>query len=355
MATLLHDNSVLIQTLIERLKASQGTELTTLYNELRASTGYVLQEYDGTINTMGQRDEISKLLANAMYGPVDGYSKQLLALCDQLSGDVAQLELNSLSSIPGMPGLIVPDTDKIIRQVHNRPLSIRNWRGELLLDPFIKDWETLTLTAANNAVLRSWREGQTIQQLTTALRGTRALNGADGIIGQYVKNADAIARTAIQHTATVARETFFDVNDDVVDKVQFVATLDNRTTAICRSLDGREFAINVGPRPPLHIRCRSTIIPVLADSALNDILREGETRASSDGYISSDETYYQWLLRQPDKQQDMIIGKNRGKLLRDGGLSAERFAALQLDRNFEPMTLEEMRKIAPEAFKRAGI
>ncbi|WP_413730805.1 minor capsid protein [Sodalis sp. RH22] len=355
MATLLHDNSILIQSLIERLKASQGTELTTLYNELRTSSGYVLQEYDGVINTMGQRDEISKQLAKAMYSPVDEYAKQLLDLCDQLSGDVAQLEHNSLASIPGMPGLVVPDTEKIIRQVHNRPMSIRNWRGELLLDPFIKDWESLTLTAANNAVLRAWREGQTIQQLTTALRGTRALKGADGIIGQYVKNADAIARTSIQHTATVAREAFFDANGDVVDKVQFVATLDSRTTAVCRSLDGREFHVNAGPRPPLHIRCRSTIIPVLADSALNDILSEGETQASAGGYVDSSETYYQWLSRQPDAQQDMILGKARATLLRDGGLSAEKFAALQLDKNFEALTLEQMRQLAPEAFNRAGI
>lgn len=355
MATLLHDNSILIQSLIERLKASQGTELTKIYNELRTSSGYVLQEYDGIINTMGQRDEISKLLAKAMYGPVGEYSKQLLDLCDQLSGDVAQLEHNSLASIPGMPGLVVPDTDKIIRQVHNRPMSIRNWRGELLLDPFIKDWESLTLTAANNAVLRAWREGQTIQQLTTTLRGTKALKGADGIIGQYVKNADAIARTAIQHTATVAREAFHQANGDVIIGEKIVATLDNRTTVICRSLDGKIYPLGVGPRPPFHLRCRTTFVPEMADSEFNNLLSEGETRASTNGPVSSDQTYYQWLERQPDEYQDKAIGKARAILLRDGGLSAEKFAALQLDKNFEPLTLEQMRQLAPEAFNRAGI
>ncbi|QWA09530.1 hypothetical protein GTU79_19510 [Sodalis ligni] len=353
--TQLHDNAVLIQSLIERVKAGQGKELQTLLKDLRSAAGDVLQDYDGIIGTMGERDEISKLLAKAMALPVDAYGQQLRDLCNQISGEVANLEYQSLMSIAGMPKLVIPDTDKIIRLLDNTPMSVRNWRGQLLLDPFIKDWETVTLTAANNAVLRAWNEGQTIQQLTTALRGTKKLNGADGIIGQYVQNADAIARTAIQHTSSVASEAFFAANGDVIEKVQFVATLDNKTTVICRSLDGTVYLINVGPRPPMHLRCRSKIVPVLADSALNDILTEGETRASANGYVPSSETYYQWLERQPDDYQDNAIGKTRATLLRDGGLSAEKFAALQLDKNFEPLTLDQMRQLAPEAFNRAGI
>lgn len=355
MAQSLHDNAVLIQSLIERIKAGQSGELKTLFNDLRSAAGDILQDYDGIIGTMGERDEISKLLAKAMALPVDAYSQQLRDLCNQISGEVVNLEYHSLMSIAGMPTLVIPDTDKVIRQLNNTPMSIRNWRGELMLDPFIKDWETATLTAANNAVLRAWSEGQTIQQLTTALRGTKKLNGADGIIGQYVQNADAIARTAIQHTSTVASEAFFAANDDVIEKVQFVATLDNQTTAICRSLDGNEYPVDSGPRPPMHIGCRSKTVPVLANSALNDILTEGETRASVNGYVPSNETYYEWLSRQDDAQQDLVLGKTRATLLRDGGLSAQQFAALQLDKNFQPLTLDQMRQLAPEAFNRAGV
>ncbi|WP_213993858.1 phage minor head protein [Sodalis sp. dw_96] len=351
MTQSLHDNAVLIQSLIERIKAGQSGELKTLFNDLRSAAGDILQDYDGIIGTMGQRDEISKLLAKAMELPVDAYGQQLRDLCNQISGEVVNLEYHSLMSVAGMPALVIPDTDKIIRQLDNTPMSIRNWRGELMLDPFIKDWETATLTAANNAVLRAWSEGQTIQQLTTMLRGTKKLYGADGIIGQYVQNADMIGRTAIQHTSSVAREAFYDANDDVIDKVRFVATLDNRTTAVCRSLDGTEYPINVGPRPPLHIGCRSTTRPVLDD----DTFSEGATRSSATGYVPANETYYQWLERQPDDYQDSAIGKMRATLLRDGGLSAQQFAALQLDKNFQPLTLDEMRQLAPNAFIRAGV
>jgi len=86
-----------------------------------------------------------------------------------------------------------------------------------------------------------------------------------------------------------------------------------------------------------------------------DFLDEGATRSSASGYVDGDLTYYEWLKTQPEAFQDSAIGPTRGKLLRDGGLTAEEFARLNLGRNFEPLTLEEMRKLEPTAFQRAGI
>jgi hypothetical protein len=53
--------------------------------------------------------------------------------------------------------------------------------------------------------------------------------------------------------------------------------------------------------------------------------------------------------------QDSIIGPTRGKLLRKGGLSSQRFAELQLSKNYKPLTLDEMKKLEPVAFEKAGI
>jgi hypothetical protein len=36
-------------------------------------------------------------------------------------------------------------------------------------------------------------------------------------------------------------------------------------------------------------------------------------------------------------------------------LTAERFASLQLDKNFKPLTLDQMKGLEPLAFERAGI
>jgi hypothetical protein len=105
--------------------------------------------------------------------------------------------------------------------------------------------------------------------------------------------------------------------------------------------------------PPLHIGCRSTTILKLAPEF--DWLNKGAQRASMNGPVPQDLTYYAWLKEQPEPFIREVIGPARTKLLLDGGLSAERFAALQLDRQFNPLTLIEMKKLEPLAFLKAGL
>ena len=71
--------------------------------------------------------------------------------------------------------------------------------------------------------------------------------------------------------------------------------------------------------------------------------------------VDANETYFSWLKKQPAGFQDAAIGPVRAKLLRDGGLSADRFAQMRLNKSFKPLTLAEMKKLEPLAFEKAGI
>ena len=55
----------------------------------------------------------------------------------------------------------------------------------------------------------------------------------------------------------------------VVEKYEFLAARDKRTSKLCRDLDGEMFELSeatVGVNyPPVHCNCRSTVIPVLED------------------------------------------------------------------------------------------
>jgi len=105
--------------------------------------------------------------------------------------------------------------------------------------------------------------------------------------------------------------------------------------------------------PPLHIGCRSTTVANVDPSL--DFLDEGATRSSEQGYVDADLSYYDWLKTQSAEFQNEAIGKSRATLFRDGGLSVDDFAALNLGRNFQPLTLAEMQKLEPLAFERAGL
>jgi len=121
---------------------------------------------------------------------------------------------------------------------------------------------------------------------------------------------------------------------------------------ICRSLDHRIFKVGEGRRPPFHINCRSTFILVLDPKYRG----KGNTdkRASYEG-VTDNKSYYEWLKTQPKTFQDDALGKTRAALFRDGGLSADDFAKLNLNKNFEPLTLDEMRAKNPTAFEKAGL
>ena len=72
-----------------------------------------------------------------------------------------------------------------------------------------------------------------------------------------------LVRTSINQVANAASQQVYEANQDITKKYRYVATLDTRTSAICRALDGREFEYGKGPKPPQHFNCRSTTVAVI--------------------------------------------------------------------------------------------
>ncbi len=247
--------------------------------------------------------------------------------------------------------------DSLIRAaINTQPLQVAGVDGGKLLKPFLNGWTRTEADRVTNAIRMGVVQGQTNAEITQAVRGTAAQNFTDGVLAVTNRSARAVVQTAVHHVATTARLETLKANADVVPGYRIVATLDRKTSVQCRSLDGREYAMGKGPVPPFHIHCRTTITPITRLSAL---FGRGATRAAvgadGGGQVSASLSYYQWLKTQPAPFQDAALGPVRGKLFRDGGLTAERFAALQLDKNFKPLTLEQLKKLEPLAFGLAGL
>ena len=73
----------------------------------------------------------------------------------------------------------------------------------------------------------------------------------------------ALVRTSINQVANTASQQVYEANQDITKRYRYVATLDTRTSSICRALDGREFEYGKGPMPPQHFNCRSTTVPII--------------------------------------------------------------------------------------------
>jgi SPP1 gp7 family putative phage head morphogenesis protein len=133
--------------------------------------------------------------------------------------------------------------------------------------------------------------------------------------GQLTQVADnqiiALVRTSINQVANAASQQVYEGNQDITKKYRYIATLDTRTSAICRALDGKEFEYGKGPMPPQHFNCRSTTVPVIDYKALDIPPPPEGKRASMDGPVPGNETYGQWLAKQPRTTQADALGPGK--------------------------------------------
>jgi len=236
-------------------------------------------------------------------------------------------------------------------------MSVQGLTSKPLLEPFIKDWTKDSINRVNNVIQQGFAQGKTVQQMSLEIRGTKQQKFKNGELAKINRSNWAIIRTAVQHVASVGRTETMRQNSDVVKGYEVVATLDNRTTATCRGLDGRKFKIGHGPLSPFHVGCRSTTVAVLDERF--DFLDQGAKRPAVGekkiGQVSADKIYYEWLKTQSAKFQNSVIGVTRGKLLRNGGLTADQFARWSIDEKFQPLTLDEMKAKRPEVFEEANV
>jgi len=160
------------------------------------------------------------------------------------------------------------------------------------------------------------------------------------------RGAQAMTRTAVNHTASLARQQMYEKNTDIIGSEQFSATLDGRTTPLCRALDGKKYPVGKAPVPgrDTHIGCRSTIIPVVKtwrELGIDIDEAPESTRASFDGQVPESTTYNEWLKGQDPKFQDSILGPGRGELFRQG-VPVDKFVDLESGRSFTLKELAQM-------------
>lgn len=356
MASLiLTDIAVQRQVLLERFKAAEVRKFTTILRQLDAE---IRRQLSGGRLTDFRRARLETQLAGmkqALIGQYKEYVDLLNADLQSLAVDTARFERATFAAYaPAGINIAMPAANQLWAAATADPLTMTGANGGSLLEAFMAQWAEGDAELVTNAVRMGYALGETNDQIIARIRGNASLNFADGVLAKSRSHAETVARTAIQHVANSARAQVWAANDDIIDEYEWVSTLDSRTTPTCRDRDGKRFPVGAGPLPPAHPNCRSTTVAVIKGE-FGRLLDEMDTRASVDGPVAANETYYEWLRRQSASFQDMALGPTRGKLFRDGGLSVEEFSRLQLGKNFEPLTLEQMRKLKPKAFQRAGL
>ena len=346
------DLAIRRQVLLERIKAGQFKDLNKVIGEVQklilAKVGALTQDLAGENRRFLNKwlGQIDSAILKEYKGGLKLFNLQL----EEVAGVFAAMEAGDVaSSITGTVKLKSPTPKQAFNLAKVQAMS---HSGETL-DQFVESLAGNETKRVVSMFRRGFYQGRTNQDLVRELVGTKANRFQDGLLSVSRRNAKTVVQTSIQHAASVGRMATWKANDELFTGYQWVSTLDSITSNKCKSLDGQEFKIDEGPLPPIHPNCRSTTIGVLSPEF--DVLSEGRTRSAEFGPVGGKQGYYDWLKTQDAGFQEQALGPARSKLFREGGLSAKKFRDLQLDKNFDPLTLAEMRKLEPEAFKLAGL
>lgn len=219
----------------------------------------------------------------------------------------------------------------------------RPFQGRLLSE-WYQTVEESARVKIRDAVRLGVIQNETTDQIVRRIRGTRANAYRDGLLAISRRDAQSVVLTAVAHTQDVAREAVYQANSDIIKFEVWNATLDTRVCPQCAELDGKQFKLGAGPRPPIHFRDRCVRVPVLKswrELGLDIDELPPSTRASMDGQVPEDTTFSAWLKKQSASRQDEVLGKERGRIYRETGAPLERF----INREGKFYTLDELKKM----------
>lgn len=263
-------------------------------------------------------------------------------------------------NLPVIVALTIPDARTLRSVVFARPMERR----------ILRDWLANFEAADRRRFMDEIRQGllfnETPTEISRRIFGTSNAGGVDGVREISRRGASALANTVTAAIFNGALQALYDANRSVIKKEIYVATLDSRTTPICRSLDGNIYNAGEGEFPPIHINCRSIRVPAVNGKAIGTRpsntaterqlrgLRGPARRRAVEklvGQVPASTTYQEWLTGQSVSFQNEILGPTRGVLFRKGGLTLDAF----VDSSQRQWTLPELFQREGPAFRRAGI
>lgn len=185
-----------------------------------------------------------------------------------------------------------------------------------------------------------------------ALTGKTEKEMTDSINEQFLSGRNKARRLVRTESSYIHNEAHFQAYKDYgIEEYRFVATLDLRTSQICREKDGSVYRVNdkkIGVNaPPMHPWCRSTTIMNLDDETMHSLERFARDPVTGKKMkVPADETYKEWHKR--------MVEKHGAEAINTAGKSTKNYSSDKvqyqnyinvLGNKFVPDTLEEFQKI----------
>lgn len=218
------------------------------------------------LNTLAMRSRISRLdkLYSETLMELDGLGRKMRDRMDGFLGDAYKdnyyrglYEIGHVGkALPAISQVDSKSVEAVLRTPWSgKNYSARIWKNQKQLAQVIQD-----------EVVASVHRGDDVRKISRRV--------ADKM-GVGLSNAQRLVRTELNYVHNQA--ALDSIRDAEMDYFRFVATLDSRTSTMCREHDGKIYPIDDADTgeniPPLHPRCRSIIVGSLGGREL-----KGQTR-----------------------------------------------------------------------------
>lgn len=326
------------QIWLQRTASGEVKDLTPFIREMRDEIKRQVLLFGDDGRSTARLNKLLRDLEEALAGLTGDWQTKLSEDLKELAAYEAEWNVKTLTTNVNAE-FITPTAEQVWAAAEFQPLSLSDKPVDFT--KLMDGWGETEVARLVTGVKMGFVQGLTTRQIV------KNVVGAGGLADISERNAATVIRTALSHVSNEARNETYRQNDDIIEKYEIIATLDSRTSTICRSLDGQEYEIGKGPMPPFHPNCRTTTAPVISSEF--DFLDKGAKRAAkgADGgtQVSADTTYYEFLKQQPAWFQDQALGPVRGKIFRNSGISPEEFRVISVDGFGNPLTLKQMAEL----------
>lgn len=189
-----------------------------------------------------------------------------------------------------------------------------------LIDPGAIDRVVNSKWLGANYSTRIWHNTQALSQdlkeelLINLVTGRTDREAAEVIANKFAQGASNARRLVRTESCNLANQMEMESYEECgIEYYRYVATLDLKTSTVCRGLDGKRFPVKEQQPgkncPPMHPWCRSTTICDISDIELAQMQRRARDPVTGKTKMVSASTTYEEWYQQHAKRQDEKLGR----------------------------------------------
>lgn len=234
------------QIWLQRTASGEVKDLTPFIQEMRDEIKRQVLLFGDDGRSTARLNKLLRDLEEALTGLTGDWQTKLTEDLKELAAYEAEWNVKTLTANVNAE-FVTPTAEQVWSAAVFQPLALSEKPVDFT--KLMEGWGETEVSRLVTGVKMGFVQGQTTRQII------KSVVGGGGLADISERNAATVIRTALSHVSNEARNETYRQNSDIIEKYEWVSTLDSRTSTICKARDGMTWEIGKGPVPPAHPNC----------------------------------------------------------------------------------------------------